>query len=216
MNITPNTLHLMFPGANPDTLGRKAPYIINAMAWGRITTPSEIAAYCAHVAVESEQFLYNREIADGSDYEGRLDLGNTEPGDGIRYAGRGDIELTGRAVARAAGAAFGVDFEGSPELMETPEYASLCSAYFWTRYKPWLPPMARKGWFHATQLAVNGGMNGWDERIKFYNLNLALFNLPAYAGIEDEHKKIAYFQAEKGLLADGDAGPKTWPAVQKG
>lgn len=214
MTVTSNMLKLMFPLADKDTLARKTPFIIAAMQWGKIVEPLNIAAYCAHVAVESEQFLYNREIADGSQYEGRLDLGNTEPGDGLRYPGRGDIELTGRAVARAAGQALGVDFEGSPELMETDKYASLCSAYFWTVYKPWLPLLANKGWFHTTQLSVNGGMNGWGERVAHYNLNLALFDLAIYAGIDDEMKKIEYFQATHGLDVDGVAGEHTWAKLK--
>jgi predicted chitinase len=216
MQVTLNLLHLMYPGANAATLARKAPFIIQAMTWGKITDPTETAAYNAHVAIESGQFLYKREIASGAEYEGRTDLGNIYPGDGLRYPGRGDIELTGRDVARSAGRAIGVNFEAYPELMEMDEYASLCSAYFWTKYKPYLPYLARRGWFHATQIAVNGGMNNWSDRLKFYNLNLALFNLPAYAGIADEQKKIQYFQAGKGLLADGIAGPMTWGALLKG
>jgi putative chitinase len=216
MQITADTLRLVFPHAAKSTLVRKAPFVIGALKWGKIDDPTEVAAYFAHVAKESGNFLYVKEIHDGSNYEGRRDLGNIYPGDGRRYPGRGDIQLTGRDVARKAGIFFGADFEGHPELMETDQYASLCSAYFWTQYKPWLPHMARRGWFHATQIAVNGGMNGWDERVGYYNLNLALFNLPKYKGIEDEQKKIAYFQAEKGLFADGIAGPKTWAAVQKG
>lgn len=216
MKVTANMLQLMFPGADKDTLARKTPFIIAAMQWGKIVEPVNISAYCAHVAVESEEFLYNREIADGSAYEGRTDLGNVYPGDGVRFPGRGDIELTGRDVARAAGHAFGADLENNPELMETDTYASLCSAYFWTVYKPYLPLMANKGWFHATQLAVNGGMNGWDKRLQHYNLNLTLFDLPAYAGIEDEQKKISYFQAQHGLVADGETGPHTWGVLLKG
>jgi putative chitinase len=215
MKITPDTLKLMFPLANKNTLARKAPFMIEAMEWGRICEPVEVCAYFAHVAKESGNLVYVKEIHDGSNYEGRRDLGNIYPGDGVRFPGRGDIQLTGRDVARAAGKAFGVDFEVNPELMETDKYASLCSAFFWTRYKPHLPFLARRGWFHATQLAVNGGMNGWIERVSYYNLNLSVLNLPIYSGQTAEKSSIARFQSENNLFADGIAGPKTWAALRK-
>lgn len=216
MELSLPTLKLMFPQANRTILERKAPYFNAAMKWGKIEDPTEVAAYCAHVAIESGQFVYTREIHDGSNYEGRADLGNIYPGDGVRYPGRGDIQLTGRDVARQAGQALGVDFENDPSLMEKPEYASLVSAYFWTRYKPNLPLAARQGWFGVTQILVNGGWNHWNERVAFYQLNLSLFNLPKYMGKDSEYHDIRAFQQRNGLLVDGQAGNNTFKALRNG
>jgi putative chitinase len=216
MEINRTQFGIMFPYASKAKLDAKFPFYIEAMKWGKIEDEVEIAAYSAHVAKESGNFVYAKEIHNGSNYEGRRDLGNIYPGDGMRYPGRGDIQLTGRDVARSAGRALGVDFENHPELMETLKYASLCSAYFWTQYKPALPLVARKGWFHVTQILVNGGENGWDERVGYYNTNLRLFGLQPYAGKENELRLISYFQASKGLFADGLVGPKTLAALRKG
>lgn len=216
MKINRTQFGLMFPHASKAKLDEKFPLVLQAMEWGKIEDPTEVCAYSAHVAKESGNFVYSREIADGSAYEGRTDLGNIYPGDGTRYRGRGDIQLTGRDVARSAGRAIGVDFENHPEVMEKPEYASLVSAYFWTQYKSSLPVYARKGWFHVTQILVNGGMNGWDERVGYYENNLRLFGLHPYGGMEGETREIMAFQASKGLYVDGQVGPKTLAALRKG
>src|SRR6187431_138745 len=61
-----------------------------------IDTPKRLAAFLAQLAHESGSFKYVRELADGRAYEGRKDLGNTQPGDGPKFKGRGLIQLTGR------------------------------------------------------------------------------------------------------------------------
>ena len=64
------------------------------------------AGFLAQLAHESGQLRYMEEIASGSAYEGRRDLGNTQPGDGVRFKGRGPIQLTGRSNYRHEDTAF--------------------------------------------------------------------------------------------------------------
>jgi predicted chitinase len=49
-------------------------------------------------------------------YEGRVDLGNTQPGDGKRYMGRGYVQITGRANYRKASSLTGHDLVAEPDL----------------------------------------------------------------------------------------------------
>lgn len=58
-------------------------------------------------------------------YEGRADLGNVHPGDGVKFHGRGYVQLTGRSNYERASDALGVDFVGNPDLALRPDYASI-------------------------------------------------------------------------------------------
>lgn len=92
-------------------------------------------------------------------YEGRADLGNTEPGDGARYHGRGYIQLTGRANYRTYGGRLGVPLEARPELALAPATAArILVDYFGQRG---IDDAARAGNWELVRRKVNGGLNGW-------------------------------------------------------
>lgn len=132
-----------------------------------IDTPKRQAAFLAQIAHESGEFRYVREIASGEDYEGREDLGNTEPGDGRRFKGRGLLQCTGRDCYRACGLALGVDFLSEPELLETYQYASRSAGWVWRDFKK-LNPIADKGDFKRITKLINGGMNGYSSRVMYW------------------------------------------------
>lgn len=144
------------------------PLLISAMTEAEITTPARIAAFLAQLGHESVDLRFFEEIADGSAYEGRRDLGNVQPGDGRRYKGRGPIQLTGRDRYRRAGKALGVDLEARPELAATPEVGFRVAAWYWTEWK--LNPLADRGDFRAITIEINGGLNGYADRVRRWEL----------------------------------------------
>ena len=115
---------------------------------------------------ESGGFIYTREIwgptAAQLRYEGRADLGNTQPGDGKRYLGRGLIQITGRANYRACGAALGVDLERQPELLQEDALAARSACWFWQRKN--LNALADAGDFETLTRRINGGTTGLADR----------------------------------------------------
>lgn len=137
-----------------------------AMAEFSIDTRARQASFIAQVGHESGQLAYLRELASGDAYEGRRDLGNTRPGDGRRYRGRGLIQVTGRANYAACGAALGLDLVASPELLEQPVNACRSAGWFWKTHG--LNELADAGDQVLVTRRVNGGTNGLAERLALF------------------------------------------------
>ena len=98
--------------------------------------------------------------------EGREDLGNVRPGDGVRYHGRGYIQLTGRANYTAASKALKVDLLRHPEQAATPQYGFRIAQWFWTTHG--LNHLADQRKFIKITLRVNGGTKGQRSRETYY------------------------------------------------
>lgn len=149
-----------------------APSLSQAMGLFAIDTPARIAAFLAQIAHESGRLAYVRELWGPTPaqlrYEGRADLGNTRPGDGFRYRGRGLIQVTGRAnyVQARDGLRLFVpnvpDFEARPELLEAPKWAALSAGHYW--HVRGLNRVADEGDFLALTRRINGGTNGLADR----------------------------------------------------
>lgn len=137
-----------------------------AMAEFEINTPARAAAFLAQVAHESGELRYVRELASGAAYEGRADLGNTQPGDGVRFKGRGLIQITGRNNYYACGDALGLDLVMYPELLESPANACLSAAWFWEGRG--LNELADAGNFDRITRRINGGTNGAQQRNAYW------------------------------------------------
>jgi len=166
MQLTLTKLLSVMPTLKPAPALTYLPYLQAAMDEASITTRERVAAFLAQLAHESCCLRYWTELSSGGAYEGRLDLGNTQPGDGPRYRGRGPIQLTGRANYRAAGEALGLDLENNPELVATPAVGFRVAAWFWTTRR--LNALADAGRFDAITRAINGGLNGKADRDRYY------------------------------------------------
>jgi putative chitinase len=166
--ITLDQLQKIMPYAKP---ARALLFLIplnDAMEEFDISSPGRVAAFLAQIAHESGSLRYVREIADGSAYEGRKDLGNTEPGDGVRYKGRGLIQITGRSNYRACSR--GLYGDGNillshPALLEETIPATRSAGWYWKTRG--LNELADTGSFKAITKIVNGGFNGYADRLAY-------------------------------------------------
>ncbi len=159
-------LRKIMPNLSAAKAEQYLPHLNKAMAEAGINTPKRQAAFIAQLAHESGEFRYMEEIASGAAYEGRKDLGNTQPGDGKRFKGRGPIQLTGRANYAAAGKALGLDLVNNPTQAATPEVGFRTAAWFWNTRN--LNSYADAGNFKEVTRRINGGYNGLADREKYY------------------------------------------------
>ena len=216
--LTEQTLRKMLPAAGA-RLDAHLPYIVPAMIKGDIKTPDRIAAFLAQLAHESGEYRYMAEIWGPTEaqlgYEGRADLGNVQPGDGRKFAGHGPIQITGRSNHRACGWYLGIDLERDPLLLTEPRYGTASAVWFWTigNKKIDLNLLADRGWFRAITRVINGGTTGLSDRRFYWDRNRALLGLPMI-NLDLEAESIKRFQASRGLVADGVAGPRTFAALK--
>ena len=131
----------------------------------------ELAQLVAQCAVETAYFTAMKEVGgkiDFKKYDPKVNprkakiLGNTKPGDGARYHGRGYIQLTGRDNYKRAGMALKLPLEAQPEMVEEPDIAARVAVWFWkTQVRPKVTN------FHDTAQVtrpINSGLHGLDRR----------------------------------------------------
>lgn len=176
--LDPPWLGLLYLRAKDSDVADFSPRLQQCLANRHIDTPLRQAHFLAQVGHESGEFRFRAEIASGQAYEGRIDLGNTQPGDGPRYKGRGLIQLTGRANYAEYGRAIGREAEllEHPELVETD--ADLCvdvAGWFWA--KKGLNTFADADDLTTLTKRVNGGLNGLDDRRRLLVRAKALLGL---------------------------------------
>jgi predicted chitinase len=164
-NIETTLLGLLYLRASDIDLALFGERLSKVMTNRQIDTPLRQAHFLAQIGHESGEFRFHAEIASGEAYQGRIDLGNLQPGDGRRFKGRGLIQLTGRANYAEYGRAIGREDEllSQPELVETD--ADLCvdvAGWFWA--KRGLNAIADADDLTTLTKRINGGLNGLDDR----------------------------------------------------
>ena len=221
----PEVLYRSMRGLSREKAKLYAPYINDAMLKGEITTLRRAQYWIAQLAHESVDLRYFEEIASGAAYEGRRDLGNTQPGDGRRFKGRGPIQLTGRSNYASFGRWLGDGdkFTDDPKLVATPKYGFLAALYYWSTRD--LNSYCDRSDFRGLTRRINGGYNGLADRyVKLaYVKRLGKKILPTGAGggkpvkvnvrikrVQDRLRKIGF-----PIKADGVKGPATRQAIRE-
>jgi putative chitinase len=162
-----NTLQKAMPGLSLSLAQQYQPLCDAAMNEFGITNHHRCWMWLAQVGHESVSLRYFEEIASGSAYEGRRDLGNTQPGDGKRFKGRGPIQITGRTNYTNAGKALKLDLVNNPQMAADPKHAFRVSAWWWKTHG--LNEISDTDDVTSATRRINGGLNGLQDRQNRHN-----------------------------------------------
>lgn len=210
--------------------------ILNKTAFDyKINNEKRISSWISTLAIESGELKYQEEIASGKAYEGRKDLGNIFPGDGVKFKGRGRIQITGRdnytaytEYLRKSGHLPFVDFVKEPHKLAQEPYATDSAGWFFA-IKIKANPLADRGEFLEIQLRVNGGRkrkpprpNHWIERKTYYERALRVieddFLLEGHESIEIEAVNMTALENKEGYpdfdIHEESVGQSADPSVE--
>lgn len=179
------------------------PYLIAACKEFDITNKIRVAGLLGQLGEESGELVYFEELWGPSEaqlgYEGRIDLGNTEPGDGYYFRGSGPIQITGRHNTTRVCNALGLPVD--PDLLRQPKDGFRAAAYFWTNMgndyydnsnngATNLNRFADAGDIEAMTYGVNGGLTNLDNRVWYYNKALEVLpdDLDLSESLEEEEE----------------------------
>lgn len=190
---------------------------------------NRIAMWCAQIGHESGGLYYTEEIASGEAYEGRTDLGNTQPGDGVRFKGRSWIQITGRSNYTLLSAwayqngflpnGYGAYFVDHPEELASDQYAGLGAAWYWVVARPDINALSDIRDVQGVTQRINGGQTGIADRLDRYNKAIAMGDqLLALldAGTDEEDTLPGLTADEAQEVLDGirwlkeQLGPNVW------
>lgn len=241
INIDGKTLQAVadsFPRESKNDINQKriigaiGPKLSDVLNKYEINTRLRIAHWIGQTCKECDNYVTTREYADGSQYEGRADLGNTQLGDGKRFPGAGIIQQTGRfnyawlGPAVSAEIGYTVDFIKNPELAQDPVISLYAACEYWKKHN--LNALADRDDILGITKKINGGTNGLKDRMRYTaKAKSVLAGLEAGGLGPVEHGVVyrgctgdAVADLQRGLQAagyqvavDGDFGPGTEVAL---
>ena len=142
--LTDENLRVIYDYSTKPNRDKYLPFLNKYWDVFKVNTPDRQAAFLAQVGHESGQLKYAEEVASGKAYEGRKDLGNVNPGDGMKFKGRGLIQVTGRAnyklfdewLHKNNYLTINQSIIDNPEIVSlNPEIAVLSAFWYWDLHK---------------------------------------------------------------------------------
>lgn len=215
----PELLAAAYPNSTPANRQKYAqPLVLTAQQYC-INTPIRLTHWLAQVGHESGELKYSEEIASGRAYEGRKDLGNTQPGDGVKHKGMGLIQITGKYNQTRY-----FKHIGRPELIATPRiiaedpyYSADSAGWFWCYGASVdLNRVADKDNELLITRLINGGTNGLADRRRLLALARRAVAVQGTRKVQASLTALSVRGSRwPALLVDGAFGPQTASVVRE-
>lgn len=197
MEIKPSleAVRALFPQTKPSNIVRYLPYVTDALEAVGLTDRTMILAALGTIRAETAGFVPIAEYASTfntlpgqapfSKYEPPSTtakaLGNTEPGDGARFRGRGFVQLTGRDNYTRYGGKLGMPLAEQPDLANAPEIAAVLLAGFIADRRADIATYIAARKFDRARACVNGGTYGLEAFKDVFAKAAALWPVAAAA-----------------------------------
>lgn len=128
-----------------------------------------------HTLEFAKQFAHKPEKLANYVYANRNGNGGDITGDGYRYRGRGPLMTTGKNGYQLLTTELKYDFLGDPDALKEAPFAAYSAAFYWKQNK--LNEHADRNNIRALTVAINGGLNGFDDRKARFERNLKVLGL---------------------------------------
>ncbi|MHA6205953.1 C1 family peptidase [Dyella soli] len=198
--ITLDAVKQLFPATKASNIARNLPYVAAALNVVGLRDRPMICAALGTIRAETEGFVPISEfpshfnttpgMAAFSAYDGRTSLGNTQPGDGARFRGRGFVQLTGRANYHTYAAQIGLDIENFPDLANAPEPAAVLLAVFLNHAADKMRAALASNNYATARKLVNGGTYGLDKFRSVFQLADTVWPVAAPVGRKVSGRKM--------------------------
>ena len=170
--VTPEAVKKMFPDTPLAPIKKNLPFVLSALSDADLGDKPMVLMALSTIRSETEGFVpisefkskFNTktkpfDLYDAGTKKGK-GLGNTQPGDGPRFKGRGFVQLTGRSNYTVVGKQLKIDLTGSPDDANDPTIAGRILAQFLKNKESAIRSAVKKGDLKTARKLVNGGSHG--------------------------------------------------------
>lgn len=198
VEVDVDSVSKLFPFTKKSNIVRNLPYVTAALSAFELTDTDMIGVALGTIRAETEGFVPIAEFPSHfntspgqppfSAYDKIRSLGNTQPGDGARFKGRGFVQLTGRDNYKRYGELLDIPLLENPDCACAPEVAAcLLAAFLYSKQEKIATSLAKND-LRGVRKVVNGGSHGLDRFTDTFRRTEVMWNVPQVRAMATEEE----------------------------